>query len=77
LTLEAERLFREAIRIDSPDAAPAGASPMLLTNWARALRDLDRLDQVTRLLVSDDRLLALGLGGGYGFSRSIWDVRLR
>jgi len=34
-------------------------------------------DRVTRLLVSDGRLLALGLGGGYAFSRSIWDVRLR
>jgi serine/threonine-protein kinase len=43
-TLEAERLFRQAIRIDSPDGAPAASSPMLLTNWARTLRDLDRLD---------------------------------
>ena len=44
-TLEAERLLREAIRIDSPDGTPSGASPMLLTNWARTLRDLDRLDE--------------------------------
>ena len=46
-TLEAERLFRRAIQIDSPDGALATPSPMLLTNWARALRDLDRLDQAT------------------------------
>src|SRR6185436_20039736 len=44
-TLEAERLFRQAIRIDSPDGNPPGASPMLLTNWARTLRDLDRMDE--------------------------------
>jgi eukaryotic-like serine/threonine-protein kinase len=44
-TLEAELLFRQAIAIDSPDGTAPGASPMLLTNWARTLRDLDRLDE--------------------------------
>ena len=56
-TLEAERLFRQAIRIDSPDGATAAASPMLLTNWARTLRDLGRLEAAAE---NADRAYAKG-----------------
>jgi len=41
--LEAERLFRQAIRISSADGSEQGVSPMLLNNLARTLRDLNRL----------------------------------
>jgi serine/threonine protein kinase len=41
--LEAERLYRHAVRISSADGTEAGVSPMLLNNLARTLRDLNRL----------------------------------
>jgi len=41
--LEAERLYRKAIRIGSADAAERGVSPVLLNNLARALRELHRI----------------------------------
>ena len=41
--LEAERLFRRAIRISSSDGTERGVSPMLLTNLAGTLVELDRL----------------------------------
>jgi eukaryotic-like serine/threonine-protein kinase len=40
--LEAEKLFRRAIEISSADAGLQGVSPMLLTNMARVLGELDR-----------------------------------
>jgi serine/threonine-protein kinase len=43
--LEAEPLFRRAIRIESPDGTEKGASPMLLANLGRTLRELDRLPE--------------------------------
>jgi tetratricopeptide (TPR) repeat protein len=43
--LEAERLFRRAVRINSADATLRGVSPMLLNNLARVLADLHRLPE--------------------------------
>jgi len=43
--LEAERVFRRAIDISRADKTEDAVSPMLLTNYARALRDLGRLDE--------------------------------
>ncbi len=43
--LEAERLFRKAIHIDSSDDSERSVRPMLLNNLARTLRDLHRLDE--------------------------------
>jgi serine/threonine-protein kinase len=43
--LEAERLFRKAIDISSADAAQAAVSPMLLTNYARTLLELNRVPE--------------------------------
>ena len=42
--LEAERVFRRAIDISRADKTEHAVSPMLLTNYARTLRDLGRLD---------------------------------
>ena len=42
---EAEPLYRRAIEISRADASDDAVSPMLLINYARALRDLGRLDQ--------------------------------
>jgi serine/threonine protein kinase len=41
--LEAEKLYRRAIRISSVDESESNVSPMLLNNLARTLKDLDRL----------------------------------
>jgi eukaryotic-like serine/threonine-protein kinase len=41
--LEAEKLFRRAIEISSSDSSGRGVSPMLLTNYARTLRELGRM----------------------------------
>jgi tetratricopeptide (TPR) repeat protein len=46
--VEAERHFRRAIAISSADGTDAGVSPMLLTNFARTLYDLHRLDEASR-----------------------------
>jgi len=43
--LEAEALFRRAIEISRDDNTDEGVSPMLLLNYARALRELDRLGE--------------------------------
>jgi serine/threonine protein kinase/Tfp pilus assembly protein PilF len=43
--LEAERLFRRAIAISSSGENEQSVSPMLLINYARALRDLGRFDE--------------------------------
>ena len=43
--LEAERLFRRAIEINSADSAGAHVPPSLVCNLARVLRDLDRLGE--------------------------------
>ncbi len=43
--LVAEGLFRRAVAIGSADGSEAAVSPMLLTNLARTLRDLDRLPE--------------------------------
>jgi eukaryotic-like serine/threonine-protein kinase len=43
--LEAERLLRTAIQIDSADATEDRVSPMLMINLARVLRDLERLPE--------------------------------
>src|ERR1700730_15132746 len=42
--LEAERVFRRAIDISRADKTEDAVSPMLLTNYARTVRDLGRLD---------------------------------
>ena len=47
-TLEAERLLRQAIQIKSADGTGAGVSPMLLMNFSRVLRDLERLPDALR-----------------------------
>ena len=44
----AEGLLRKAIAISRSDDAGKGVSPMLLTNYARALNDLDRSDEAAR-----------------------------
>ena len=44
----AEGLLRKAIDISRTDDAGKGVSPMLLTNYARALNDLDRSDEAAR-----------------------------
>lgn len=44
----AEGLLRKAIDISRSDDAGKGVSPMLLTNYARALNDLDRSDEAAR-----------------------------
>jgi tetratricopeptide (TPR) repeat protein len=41
--LEAERVYRRAIAISSSDGGEKSVSPMLLVNYSRVLRDLDRL----------------------------------
>ena len=41
--LEAERLYRKAVRIGSVDAGERGVSPVLLNNLARALRELHQI----------------------------------
>jgi len=43
--LEAERLYRQAIRISSADRTERSVSPMLLNNLARTLSDLNRLPE--------------------------------
>jgi serine/threonine-protein kinase len=43
--LEAERLFRRSIEINSADGAGAHAPPSVVCNLARVLRDLDRLGE--------------------------------
>ena len=48
--LEAERLFRRAVGIASLDGSDAGVSPMLLTNLARSLSELNRLDEALHYL---------------------------
>jgi eukaryotic-like serine/threonine-protein kinase len=42
---EAEQLFRRAVNIASADAAGASVSPMLLTNLARPVLELGRVDE--------------------------------
>ena len=44
--LEAERLLRQSIEIDS--ATAEGTTPIRLTNLARALRDVERLEEAAR-----------------------------
>ena len=44
----AEGLLRKAIDISRSDDAGKGVSPMLLTNYARALKDLGRSDEAAR-----------------------------
>jgi eukaryotic-like serine/threonine-protein kinase len=46
--LEAERLYRQAVRISSHDAAGSEVAPILLNNLARALKDLERLPEAER-----------------------------
>ena len=43
--LEAEKLFRRAIKISQGDSTNATVSQMLLLNYARPLRELQRLDE--------------------------------
>jgi serine/threonine-protein kinase len=43
--MESERLFRRAMDIARVDASHAGVSPMVLTNLARSLSELNRLDE--------------------------------
>jgi tetratricopeptide (TPR) repeat protein len=43
--LEAERLFRRAVDISRSDGGEANVSPFLLTNLARSLEILDRLEE--------------------------------
>jgi serine/threonine protein kinase len=42
--IESERVFRRAIDISRADKTEGAVSPMLLTNYARTLRELGRLD---------------------------------
>ncbi|HET8874754.1 MAG TPA: serine/threonine-protein kinase, partial [Casimicrobiaceae bacterium] len=46
----AEALLRKAIDISRDDDTGAGVSPMLLTNYARVLSDLDRDDEAVRYI---------------------------
>ena len=48
--LRAEGLLRKAIDISRDDDTGAGVSPMLLTNYARVLSDLDRNDEAARYI---------------------------
>jgi serine/threonine-protein kinase len=48
--LRAEALLHRAIDISREDASITGVSPMLLNNYARALSDLDRLDDAVRYI---------------------------
>jgi eukaryotic-like serine/threonine-protein kinase len=43
--LESEKVFRRAIDVSRADAAENGVSPMLLTNYARTLRELGRVSE--------------------------------
>jgi len=47
--LEAERLFRRAVSINSTDGTERDVSPELLNNLARALRELHRLSEASEL----------------------------
>jgi serine/threonine-protein kinase len=47
--VEAERLYRRALRIASTDAGTRGVSPQLVNNLARILRELDRPREAARL----------------------------
>ena len=47
---EAERLFRRALQIDSPDGKLHNASPTVLANLAKSLLELHRLPEATRHL---------------------------
>jgi len=42
--IDAEKIYRRAIDISSVDQSDQGVSPMLLINYASALRELWRLD---------------------------------
>jgi serine/threonine-protein kinase len=46
--LEAEKHYREAVRISSENVSGDGVSPMLENNLARSLKDLDRLPDAAR-----------------------------
>jgi serine/threonine-protein kinase len=46
--LEAEKLYREAVRISSHDSRESGVAPILLNNLARSLKDLGRLSEAAR-----------------------------
>ncbi len=46
---EAERLFRRAVDIGSADAAGASVSPMLLTNLARPVLELGRVEEAIQI----------------------------
>ncbi len=46
---EAERLFRRAVEIGSADGSDASVSPMLLTNLAREVLELGRVDEALDL----------------------------
>ena len=46
---EAERLYRRAVQIGSADSAGASVSPMLLTNLAREVHELGRVDEAIEL----------------------------
>ncbi|HJU21867.1 MAG TPA: tetratricopeptide repeat protein, partial [Casimicrobiaceae bacterium] len=48
--VRAEALLHKAIDISRDDDAGAGVSPMLLTNYARVLSDLDRNDEAARYI---------------------------
>jgi len=47
--LKAEKLFRRAVQISSDEASDKNVSPMLLTNLARVLIRLERVDEAARL----------------------------
>ena len=60
--LEAEKLYRRAIDISRADASEDAVSPMVLNNYARSLRDLDRLDEAADYA---ERACAKAKGSGH------------
>ena len=59
--LQAEKLFRRSMQIESADGSDRNVSPMVLTNLARVLIELDRVDEAQRYA---DRSYERGLAEG-------------
>jgi serine/threonine-protein kinase len=64
--LDAERLYRRAIEISKTQDAEDTVSPVVLSNYARSLRELNRLDEAA---VYADRALAVAQRSGSEINR--------
>jgi len=74
-SLQAEGLFRRAMRISSADGTQRNVSPMELTNLARVLIELERIDEAQRL--ADDAYERARADGDEVIARDAQLVRAR